>query len=53
MMGGSVHTLHSGPIGGSDNDYKRLQRPFKNDSFATRSFQTLFLKNINFSRNKS
>ena len=41
MMGG--HTLHSGPMGGSV--YKRPQRPFKNDSSATRGFPNLlFIK---------
>ena len=32
--------MHSALIGGSV--YKRPQRPFKNDSFATRGFPTLF-----------
>ena len=31
-------SLHS-----SDHDYTRPQRPFRNDSFATRGFQTFFI----------
>ena len=38
----TVYTLHSWLLGGSV--YKRPQRPFKNDSFATRDVPTLFLK---------
>ena len=37
--GVSVCTLHSGLLGGV---YERPQRPFKNYSFATRGFPTLF-----------
>ena len=43
MLGGqsTVYTLHIGLLGGSV--YRRRQRPFKNDSFATRGFPTLFI----------
>ena len=42
MLGGqsTVYTLHIVLLGGSV--YKRPQRPFKNASFATRGFTTLF-----------
>ena len=33
-------------INNQNNDYKRPQRPFKNDSFATRGFPILFLLKI-------